>query len=230
MTNNFIRITPADRRYPRRLVAQGFTSPLWVAGDWRLLDASTVAVIGSRRTDATPTLQNFIDQRAGDLARVAVAHGMVDVSGLALGCDIAGERAFVRAGGRVVSVLAAGLDQPVYPAAHRDFLAASVRAGGCVVSQFQPGTKPSRYQFVVRDTLQALLADRVVALMFGNDPQRGGRPSGTWHAVHAALDAGKPIGVLDPQALTRCGAPAMLVAGNRQLIARGQALVDRIPW
>lgn len=218
----FVCLRADDPLYPQKLRRQGFADPLWVAGDASLLSAPSVAVIGSRQVTSHPDLERCVADRAAALARVATKASLVDVSGLAYGCDIIGERAFVRAGGRCVSVLAAGLDQPVYPAANRAFLEESLRRGSCVVSQFAPGTRASRRNFVIRDRLQALLADSVFALAFGSH-------SGTRHTVDAALSFGKRIGVLNPDRLAATGADPAIFSGNAELLAVGQAVADRIP-
>lgn len=218
----FVCLRADDPLYPQKLLQQGFADPLWVAGDASLLSAPSVAVIGSRQVTSHPDLERYVADRAAALAWVATKASLVDVSGLAYGCDIIGERAFVRAGGRCVSVLAAGLDQPVYPAANRSFLAESLRRGSCVVSQFAPGTRASRRNFVIRDRLQALLADSVFALTFGSH-------SGTRHTVDAALSFGKRIGVLNPDSLVATGADPEVFSGNVELLAAGQAVTDRIP-
>ena len=218
----FVCLRADDPLYPQKLLRQDFSAPLWVAGDASLLSAPSVAVIGSRQITSHPNLEHFVASRAAALARVATQASLVDVSGLAYGCDIIGERAFVRAGGWCVTILAAGLDQPIYPAANRAFLEESLRRGSCVVSQFAPGTRASRRNFVIRDRLQALLADAVFALAFGSH-------SGTRHTVDAALNLNKRIGVLNPNRLTATGANPALFSGNAELLSAGQAVADRIP-
>lgn len=218
----FVCLRADDPLYPQKLLRQDFADPLWVAGDASLLSAPSVAVIGSRQVTSHPALEQFVASRTAALAGVATQASLVNVSGLAYGCDIIGKRAFVRAGGRCVSVLAAGLDQPIYPAANRAFLEESLRRGSCVVSQFAPETRASRRNFVIRDRLQALLADSVFALAFGSH-------SGTRHTVDAALSFGKRIGVLNPERLAATGADPEIFSGNAELLAAGQAVADRIP-
>lgn len=209
--------------YPKKLINQGFTDGLWVKGNLDLLTRPSIAVIGSRRTKDTPALDKLIKQRAQQLAQTAVKNNLVDVSGLAYGCDLAGQFAFWNNDGQCISVVASGIDKVRYD--DRMLL----QNDSLIISQFAPGTPANKSTFVIRDDLQALLADSVVALMFGNDPQRNNRPSGTWHAVNKALTLHKRIGVLDPQTLINTGCNTQLIVGNQQLIDKHLAIVDRIP-
>ena len=86
------------------------SSPL---GDLTALDATRVAIVGTRR--CTGAGAGFARELGRDLTEAGVAI----VSGLALGIDGASHRGVLDAGGRPIGVVGSGLDV-VYPNRHRD--------------------------------------------------------------------------------------------------------------
>lgn len=100
---NCVSVTRVSEGYPRRLRRMlGTDSPgcLWAKGDLTLLAAQKVALVGSR--DLNPENRAF----AEEVGRQAARQGYVLVSGNARGADQAAQNACLRAGGRVISVVA----------------------------------------------------------------------------------------------------------------------------
>lgn len=102
------RVTPD---YPRRLRTRlGLDSPgcLWAKGDRALLATPCVALVGSR--DMLPENADF----AAEVGRQAALQGFTLVSGNARGADRIAQNSCLRAGGRVISVVADALEaQPL---------------------------------------------------------------------------------------------------------------------
>ncbi len=101
-------LTWAGTGYPRQVrQALGDQSPgcLWYRGDRSLLEQPMVALVGSR--DILPENRDF----AAEVGRQAALQGYVLVSGNARGADQAAQRACLRAGGRVICVVADRLDE-----------------------------------------------------------------------------------------------------------------------
>ena len=97
------RVNPA---YPQALKDRlGLEAPgcLWAKGDLSLLDTPMIALVGSR--DICPENKTF----AAEVGRRAAAQGYTLVSGNARGADRTAQSACLKAGGRVVSVVADSL-------------------------------------------------------------------------------------------------------------------------
>jgi DNA processing protein len=161
-----------------------------------------VAIVGSRRAD--PYGLDVAGEMARDLARA----GVCVVSGGAEGVDAAAHEGALRAGGRTIAVLGAGLDVP-YPAAHRELFDRIVTSGGALVSEYEDGTPPARWSFPRRNRLVSGLSEAVVVV-------RAGERSGALITADWALRQGVPVlavpgdvreeGTAGPIALLRRGA------------------------
>jgi DNA processing protein len=136
----------SDSAFPSRLDEIN-TPPLalFVRGDPSLLNAPSLAIVGSRNPspDGRRTARDF----AVYLARC----GLAIVSGMALGIDAAGHRGALAAGGATLAVCGTGLDH-VYPARHKA-LADEIAAHGALVSEFPPETPAKRENFPRRNRL-----------------------------------------------------------------------------
>ena len=101
-----IPVTRVSPGYPAALRQRlGGEAPgvLWARGDLSLLDTPAVALVGSR--DLRPENRRF----AEEAGRQAAIQGMTLVSGNARGADVTAQNACLRAGGRVISVVADSL-------------------------------------------------------------------------------------------------------------------------
>lgn len=103
--------TPISRvsgTYPQILKERlGLAAPgcLWAKGDLSILDTPMIALVGSR--DLNPVNQEF----AAEVGRQAALQGYTLVSGNARGADRTAQNACLKAGGRVISVVADSLAQ-----------------------------------------------------------------------------------------------------------------------
>ena len=152
---------------------------LYYKGDLSITKQKAVAIIGTRE----PTQEGV---RAGEYYGEKFAQeGYNIVSGLAIGCDTAGHKGALKAGGVTTSFLAHGLDM-VYPPENTDLAQAILDGGGLLMSEYPIGTNVNRYNLVARDRLQAALADATIVIQTGI---RGG----TLHASNTTLISGKPL-------------------------------------
>ena len=100
-------ITRVSKDYPSVLKhALGLDSPgcLWVKGDISILDSPAVSLVGSR--DLSPMNREF----AREAGRQAAMQGYVLISGNARGADKEAQEACLKAGGKVISIVADRLD------------------------------------------------------------------------------------------------------------------------
>lgn len=99
-------ITRASQRYPlivRKRLGADSPGVLWARGDLAILDTPAIALVGSRE------LREENRAFAEEVGRQAALQGLTLVSGNARGADKAAQNACLRAGGRVISVVADSL-------------------------------------------------------------------------------------------------------------------------
>jgi DNA processing protein len=157
---------------PKELFYLGAEPSAW-------LDRPKVAIVGSR--GVTPYGQQVTAQLARELAE----HGVVIVSGLALGVDGIAHQACLQAGGTTVAVLANGLDK-IYPASHTSLGQQILEQSGTILSEYPKGTPSFKEHFVARNRIVAGLAD---ALLITEATEK----SGTLHTARFALEQGRDV-------------------------------------
>jgi DNA processing protein len=153
-------LTLGDPAYPRNLF--DIADPpvlLYVKGDPALLARPGIALVGARSSTAGG------EANAEAFARALAGHGLVVVSGLALGIDAAAHRGALAAGSTgagTVAVIGTGIDR-IYPARNAT-LARAIAADGAIVSEFPLGTPPLQHNFPRRNRLIAGLAEGVLVV------------------------------------------------------------------
>lgn len=175
-----------DSLYPANMKAlRRFPVLLYVRGDASILNASkSVAVIGSR--DLTPFAAKMDDAISSQLS----SDGYVIVSGLAIGADAHAHTAAVRSGKPTIAILGQGLGTKPYPAENRRLAEEIVASGGALVSEYEPMENVTGRNLVQRDAWQAGLSDGVLSI-------EAATGSGSLHAMSAALQYKRPLGILD---------------------------------
>ena len=174
--------TLGDGLFPARLV-DDVEPPLvlFAAGDLTVLQGPTVAIVGTRR--CTRAGAEF----ARELGWICARAGARVVSGLAVGIDTAAHEGALDArpdGAPPVAIVGSGLDV-VYPARSRG-LWRRVAEAGVVLSEYPLGTEPARWRFPARNRLVAALADVVVVV---ESPRSGG----SMYTVDEALRRDRPV-------------------------------------
>ena len=154
---------------------------LWCVGDVSLFANAPdhlVAIVGTR--EPTP----YGVRMASQLARACARAGLVVVSGMARGVDVAAHRAALEVGGRTIGVQGTGVDVP-YPVAHRTLLAEMGRRA-LVVSEVEPGTRAVQGCFPRRNRIIAALC-RVTLVV------EAGFKSGAVNTATQALELGRVV-------------------------------------
>ncbi|MBR6284518.1 MAG: DNA-processing protein DprA [Muribaculaceae bacterium] len=149
-----------DPDYPRRL-AEANDAPLMLysTGDCDLNAPHIVSIVGTRH--ATAYGISFTDALVHDLG--AAVPGVVVVSGLAYGIDIAAHRASLKHQVPTVAVLAQGLNK-IYPALHRRDAAEIVHRHGAVVTDYQSQDDIHKGNFLARNRIIAALSDCTIVV------------------------------------------------------------------
>ena len=129
---------------------------LYFKGNADLNNQKIVAVVGTR--NATTHGKAFCDNLIAGLQQ----HGLLVVSGLAYGIDIAAHQASLNYQLPTIGVLGHGLDR-IYPAAHRN-VAEKMLTNGGLLTEFPSETNPDRQNFPKRNRIIAGMADATIVI------------------------------------------------------------------
>ena len=164
--------------FPSALLTLSDVPPaLWYRGRLDVLNATAVAVVGSRTASAIAI--ETATRIASDLA----SRGITVVSGLARGVDSAAHRGALQTG-RTAAVLGSGFDH-MYPAEHES-LAAEIAIDGIVLSEYPPDTPPLPLLFPLRNRLISGLSRAVVVI-------EANEKSGSLITAACALEQGREV-------------------------------------
>lgn len=169
-------ISRADAEYPHRLKARlsrAAPAVLYGCGDAQLLGGGGLAVVGSR--DVDDSLLAYTTAVGG----LAAQSRHTVVSGGARGVDQAAMRGALASGGRVVGVLADGLERAALKRENRDALRDQRLV---LTSPYDPSSGFNVGHAMQRNKLIYALAD--AALVVSSDLNRGG----TWEGATEQLD------------------------------------------
>ena len=176
-------LSRADAGYPRRLKQRlGENAPpvLYGCGNVETLSTGGLAVVGSRN------VHEALIEYTENVGRLAASAGRGLVSGGARGVDRAAMRGALNSGGRVVGILADGLDKAAMLREHREAL----RGGHLVlVSPYDPAARFQVGHAMQRNKLIYAFSD--AALVVNSDYGKGG----TWAGAIEQLDKLKLVPV-----------------------------------
>jgi DNA processing protein len=154
------------------------TPEFYCAGDRSLLELPCVAIVGSRKASELGI------RRARRLARELVEAGVVVMSGLARGVDVAAHQEAMARGGRTIAVVGTPLYR-AYPPEHAS-LQDEIAARHLVVSPFGTCKPWIRGCFPIRNRLMAKLSQATV-IVEATDR------SGTLHQAEACARLGRSL-------------------------------------
>lgn len=173
------KIRPQENEFLNRLTdIDNSPKSLWHLGNIPA-NRPSVAIVGSRKPTSYGKMVN--KQLVGELAR----HGVIIVSGLAIGHDGLAHRACLDAGGTTVAVLGGGLNN-IYPKSNANLAEDIIEQGGALISEYHPDARIFPHQFLERNRLISGLADVVVVI-------EAGEKSGTLNTASHALTQGRDI-------------------------------------
>ncbi|MFZ6816047.1 DNA-processing protein DprA [Undibacterium sp. Rencai35W] len=199
-------LTWIDANYPRALL--DIPDPpvlIYVKGRLALLDAPTIAVVGSRNA----TAQGI--RNAEQFSEALSKAGLTISSGMAAGIDAAAHHGALRGAGSTVAVIGTGADI-VYPARNRA-LAHLIADGGCIVSEYPLGMPAIASNFPRRNRLISGLAKGVLVI-------EAAAQSGSLITARMAAEQGRDVFAI-PGSIH-----SPLAKGCHQLIKQGAKLVD----
>ena len=205
-----------DPEYPQTLL-QIYDPPvlLYLRGDPQILNAPSLAIVGTRR----PTL--YGTQMADRLARELAARGIVIVSGLARGIDALSHQGAVAVQGRAIGVLGTGIDI-CYPKENKK-LYEKVLERGAILSEFPLGTHPAPENFPVRNRI-------VAGMPLGAIIVEGAQYSGSLITARLAMEFGREVfGVPGNVTQAVSFAPNLLIKQGAKLVTCGEDVVEELP-
>ena len=150
---------------------------LYCKGEIELLKSECFSIVGSRKT--TPKALSLTRQIAGELSQYFTV-----VSGIAEGADCTALEGATDAGGKVISVLANGLDH-AYPASNSGLLK-KIEACGLVISEYSPEVRPKPHYFPIRNRI-------IAGLSRGTLVVSAAKKSGAAITADFAVDYGREV-------------------------------------
>ncbi|TDQ07046.1 DNA-processing protein DprA [Pedobacter metabolipauper] len=146
-----------DEQYPKRL-RNCYDAPilLYYRGNADLNHHRMVSIVGTR--NAT----EYGRQLCKQLAEILSAYGVMIVSGLAYGIDIAAHKESLHQNIPTIGILAHGLDR-IYPNIHRS-IAAKMELNGGLLTEFPIGTIPDKENFPKRNRIIAGISDVTIVV------------------------------------------------------------------
>jgi len=200
-------LTLADVYYPKALL--DIPDPplvLYVKGRAELLNAPSLAIVGSRQASAQGV------KNAENFARAMSNAGLAIASGLALGIDAAAHRGGLDGVGSTIAVIGTGADI-VYPARNRELAHRIAFDGGCIVSECPLGTPAISANFPRRNRIISGLAKGVLVV-------EAAAQSGSLITARMAAEQGRDVFAI-PGSIH-----SPLAKGCHQLIKQGAKLVE----
>ena len=207
-------LTPLNPDYPKQLNLYKERPPiLYCAGNPKVLNHQTVAVIGTRE----PTESGV--EIAKRLTSWLVNEGFCIVSGLAKGIDTVAHETAIESRGNTVAVLAHGLDK-VYPAQNRALLEDITNRFGCAISEYGYGTTVRGQFLVQRDYIQAGVSQGVVLV-------QSDLTGGSLHASRKILSYNRALFVAG-QSKSDIASGKRKIMANMLLLSSDEAEIKKI--
>ena len=216
-----------DGDYPARMLqCEDGPAMLYTLGNCDLNAQHTVAIVGTRR--CTPYGQSVAKKIVETLAAKVPADdgGVVIVSGLAYGIDIAAHRAALECGLRTVGVVAHPLNK-LYPPEHRQYAVEMINKGGALVSEYPTAVADQlkSFAFLERNRIIAGLSD--ICIVVESD-YRGGAMSTARHAQYYNRDVYAVPGRVSDRYSAGCN--QLILTNRAQIIVDIERFVDSLGW
>ncbi|MBU0545814.1 DNA-processing protein DprA [Patescibacteria group bacterium] len=169
----------------------------------------SLGVVGTRKSS------NYGKQMCEVLVGPLATHGLVIISGLALGIDGIAHKTALDAKGITIAVLGCGVNkQSVYPAAHKLLAEQIIANDGAVLSEYPPDFLPTQYSFPARNRIIAGLSHGTIVI-------EAPLQSGALITARLALDYNRDVMAV-PHNATNLGGE-----GCNKLIKMGAKLVAK---
>jgi DNA processing protein len=209
-------ITIQDPRYPQRL-REIFDPPLllFALGRTELLDAASIAVVGTRRP--TPYGMAATERLSADLAKA----GLTIISGMARGIDTAAHKAALAEGGDTVAVFGCGIDV-LYPADNRR-LYQEIAQKGLLLSEFPMAAAAYPQNFPIRNRIVSGISLGVLII-------EGAQHSGSAITAKLAMDQGREVFATPGNITSKMSwGPNLLIKQGAKLVQEWSDITNELP-
>ena len=175
------QISPQDSKYLQVLDTIALKpKTLFYYGELPEERIKTVAIVGARKNTA------YGEEIAYKIAYELAKHGVIVVSGLALGIDAIAHRGAVDAGGKTIGVLGTEIER-IYPRQNAQLAEKILELGGAIMSEYKIGDSINyRGSFLARNRLISGLADIVVVV-------EAAEKSGSLNTASHAMNQGRDL-------------------------------------
>lgn len=176
-------ILPQDNKYTQIISTIAVVpEKLYYIGTLPDRRVPSVAIVGTRRPTA------YGKEVTLSLATNLAKHGIVIISGMALGVDALAHQAAIAAGGVTIAVQGNGLSK-LYPASNRQIGESIISSGGAIISEYEPTVGARDFQFLERNRIVSGLSDAVLIT-------EASARSGTLNTARHALEQGRDVFVV----------------------------------
>ncbi len=179
---------------------------LYCRGDLKLLDMSSIAIVGTRKASVYGMSQ------AHRFAKALGEQGLCIVSGLAFGIDAVAHKAALKTPGKTIAVLAHGIEQ-VTPRSHVSLAHEVLEAGGLLVSENLTTSPSFKSSYLIRNRLISGLSRGTLVI-------EAGLRSGALNTAKHALEQNRDVMAI-PGRVTDLSSQ-----GTNRLLARGAQVIN----
>ena len=208
-------LTVSNSDYPQQLLdLEDPPSILYCRGSGTLNFNNGIAVVGSRNADG------YGQAMALELSSSLAEHGLIIVSGLALGIDACAHRGALESGGQTIAVMGCGINI-CYPSANKK-LSQSITENGLIVSEYPENFQPLPYNFPYRNRIIAALSRAVIVV-------QANYKSGAMITANIASDLGRQVlAVPGPINSQYSEGPLELIANGAGLVRHSIDVLDSL--
>lgn len=182
LQKNHIRvIVIGSKEYPQ-LLAQSEYPPVLLFAKGAALDPCPqlpIAVVGTRQ------VTSYGRAVTTEITKQLCQVGATIISGCMYGVDTVAHQAALAAKARTIAVLGFGFDH-VYPIEQEPVLDAILAGGGTIISEYVPATRPTKGNFIARNSIVAGMSRAVVVT-------EAAKRSGSHTTAQFALESGRSV-------------------------------------
>ena len=199
-------IEKEDENYPKQLLKiKQPPEKLYILGDEKLLQNSSLAIVGSR------SCSEYGIKHTKEFAKEIAEAGITVISGLALGIDTVAHEVAQNCKGKTIAVVGCGFNY-IYPEENKELFCSILTNGGCIISEYEPNEPIDMRNFPKRNRIISGLSDGVLVV-------EAGYKSGSGITGRLALEQKKKVFCL-PRNLGESKG-----IGTNELIQKGAKLV-----
>lgn len=154
-------ISKEDVNYPKQLLKiKQPPKKLYILGDEKLLQNSSLAIVGSRNCS------EYGIKHTKEFATEIAEAGITIISGLALGIDTVAHEVAQNCKGKTIAVVGGGFNY-IYPEENKELFYSILTNGGCIISEYEPNTPIDMHNFPRRNRIISGLSDGVLVVEAG---------------------------------------------------------------